>query len=271
MHQDPINKKPTLADELRKYNLLDLAKEAGLPISDIPKENALNAIITDDNDTIEAKERANILSNNNKINVLIIGNTGTGKELFARVIHGNKKGRFIGINTTGIPDGLLESEFFGSVIGAFTGASNRKGLIEEAENGTLFLDEIGDMPMLLQAKLLRALQEREIRPVGSNKIIKFNCRIVSATNRKIEELSSGFHGFRSDLYYRLAGSIILLKPLKDRGDDYLKIMKVHNLDNLDENVLMQLKTKDWLGNIRELLNWVEEYKMFNKDKNTNNL
>lgn len=256
------NNKKSIEDELKEQGLLDLAKEIGLPLSKIPKENALDAIITDDNDTIQAKKKAEILANNLKINILIIGESGTGKELFAKVIHGNSKGKFIGINTAGIPDGLLESEFFGSAVGAFTGATNRKGLIEEAENGTLFLDEIGDMPMLLQAKLLRALQEREIRPVGSNKYIKFNCRIVSATNRKIEELSSGLHGFRADLYYRLAGSIINLKPLKERGQDYLKIIKQHNLTNLDEHILGQLQMKTWPGNIRELLNWIEEYKMF---------
>lgn len=259
-----------MIDELKEANLLDFAKEIGLPISNIPKENALNAIITEDRDTIKAKQRAEILSNNPKINVLIIGDTGTGKELFARVIHGNSKGRFIGINTTGIPDGLLESELFGSIQGAFTGATNRKGLIEEAENGTLFLDEIGDMPMLLQAKLLRALQERELRPVGSNKTIKFNCRIVSATNRKQEELSSGLHGFRSDLYYRLAGSIISLKPLKDRGNDYIKIMQHYGIDLKPENltsIFKSINNEQWPGNIRELLNWIEEYKMFNNKEN----
>lgn len=259
------NTKKSLAEELNEHGLLDLAKETNLPLSKIPIENSLNAIITDDVDTIESKRKATILSKNPKINVLIIGDTGTGKELFAKVIHGNCKGRFIGINTAGIPDGLLESELFGSIVGAFTGASNRKGLIEEAENGTLFLDEIGDMPMLLQAKLLRALQERVIRPVGSNKDIPFNCRILSATNRNINDLASGQHGFRQDLYYRLAGSIINLKPLKERGNDYLKIIRMHNLDNIPEHILGQLETRNWEGNIRELINWIEEYKLLNEN------
>lgn len=261
---NPSNKK-SIAEELNEHGLLDLAKETNIPLSKIPIENALQAIITDDVDTIECKRKATILSKNSKINVLIIGDTGTGKELFARVIHGNSKGKFIGINTAGIPDGLLESEFFGSITGAFTGAANRRGLIEEAENGTLFLDEIGDMPYLLQSKLLRALQERIIRPVGSNKEIPFNCRILSATNRKEEELSSGKHGFRPDLYYRLAGVKLHLKPLKERGSDYLKIIKMHNLDNLDEHILGQLEMRNWEGNIRELINWIDEYKLMNQN------
>lgn len=263
IHQPNLNfnfkrKQKTMEEELREAGLLDLAKEINLPIDSSPLENSYNSLITNDEDTIKAKDKAKKLSSFPKINVLIIGDTGTGKELIARIIHGNSKGRFIGINTAGIPDGLLESEFFGSVTGAFTGATNRIGLIEEAENGTLFLDEIGDMPRLLQAKLLRAIQEKEIRAVGSNKSKPFNCRIISATNRKVDELCNNHHGFRTDLYYRLAGSIIELKPLNERGDDWIKILRTQGI-NLNDYP----KDKIWNGNIRELLNWANEYKALN--------
>lgn len=254
-------KQKTIEEELREAGLIDMAKEINLPIADSPLDNAYNSLITQDNDTINAKNKAKKLSSFHRINVLIIGDTGTGKELIARIIHGNSKGKFIGINTAGIPDGLLESEFFGCVPGAFTGATNRIGLIEEAENGTLFLDEIGDMPRLLQAKLLRAIQEKEIRPVGSNNSKSFNCRIVSATNRNVEELCSNNHGFRKDLYYRLAGSIIELKPLNERGDDWKSILRSQNIDNVIINQMN--KDKIWNGNIRELLNWATEYKALN--------
>lgn len=263
IHKPQLNPslvKPQLSieDELKKEGLLELALDAGIPLENT-LQYFLNQIITADPETIEIKLKAEKLSRNRNINILIVGETGTGKELFARVIHGNSRGKFIGINTAGIPDGILESELFGSVEGAFTGAKHRIGLIEEAKDGTLFLDEIGDMPLLLQAKLLRALQEHEIRKVGSNHAIAFNCRIVAATN---QDLTTNVNGFRRDLYYRLAGSVLKLKPLKQRGDDYVLIAKkLYPEINLD--LLVEFRNKMWEGNIRELINCIEEYKTLN--------
>ena len=160
------------------------------------------------------------------ITVSISGDTGTGKELVAKAIHFNserKKQAFVPVNVAAIPKDLLESELFGHEKGAFTGAANRRiGKFEEANKGTLFLDEIGEMDINLQAKLLRALQEKEITRIGSNEIIKINPRIIVATHRNLqEEIVKG--NFREDLYYRLLGLPITLPPLRERENDTLLI------------------------------------------------
>ncbi|MGQ9619250.1 MAG: sigma 54-interacting transcriptional regulator, partial [Candidatus Aminicenantia bacterium] len=197
--------------------------------------------------------------------VLIIGESGTGKELIARYIHNlssRKDKPFIPLNCSALPENLLESELFGWVKGAFTGANyDRKGLIEEADGGTFFLDEIGDLPLSLQAKLLRVLQEKETRRLGENKIRKIDVRFISATNKDLEEEIKGKR-FREDLYYRIKGVVIHIPPLRERKEDipllvnhfldkYCKEMgreKVHISFEAMEALLSYL----WHGNVREL-------------------
>lgn len=199
------------------------------------------------------------------ITVSVTGETGTGKELVAKSVHYNssrRKANFVAINVSAIPKDLLESELFGYEKGAFTGASTRKqGKFELANNGTLFLDEIGEMELHLQAKLLRALQEREITRIGGNETVKFDSRIIVATHRNLSELvSKGL--FREDLYYRLLGLPIHLPPLRERKNDVLILAKHFLNMTAKENKLGAMKlgqtAKDKLlsysfpGNIREL-------------------
>jgi two-component system response regulator HydG len=202
--------------------------------------------------------------------VLVTGETGTGKELVARATH--RRGRrqaepFVAVNCAAVPETLLESELFGYVKGAFTGAgTGRAGLFMEASGGTLFLDEIGDMPLSMQAKLLRALQERTIRPVGGTRELAFDVRLVCATNRDLEvEIEKG--RFREDLYYRINVVRIHMPPLRERGNDVLLIAQ-HLVERfsrqLDKNVngfalpvAELLLAYPWPGNVRELANCVE--------------
>lgn len=204
------------------------------------------------------------------ITVSITGETGTGKELVAKAIHYNSersKGNFVAINVSAVPKELLESEFFGHEKGAFTGATTRKiGKFELANNGTLFLDEIGEMDSHLQAKILRALQEREITRVGGNEPIKFDARIIVATHQDLADLVSK-GDFREDLYYRLLGLPIKLPPLRERGNDILILAKHFLSESIKDNGLDSIKlgqtAKDKLlsyafpGNIRELKAVVE--------------
>lgn len=202
---------------------------------------------------------------NSNITVSITGETGTGKELVSKSIHFNserKKFPFVPINVAAIPGELLESELFGHEKGAFTGAVNRRmGKFEEANKGTLFLDEIGEMDINMQAKLLRALQEREITRIGSNEIIKINARIIVATHRNLlEEVKRG--RFREDLYYRLLGLPIHLPPLRERDNDIILIarnfIELYCSENQvqKKNLSVEAKKKlmqyNYPGNIREL-------------------
>ncbi len=203
-------------------------------------------------------------------NILILGESGTGKELVARAIHYSSlrvDKPFIPIDCTTIPSELMESELFGYERGAFTGAMDRKiGLIEMAQGGTLFLDEIGDLDLALEKKLLRFLQEREIRRVGGKNKIQVDVRVLSATNRDIEkEVEQG--EFRTDLFYRLNVITIRIPPLRKRKDDipllaghYLEYFNKKNKKNIrefDRTVLEIMKKYDWPGNVRELENIVE--------------
>lgn len=156
--------------------------------------------------------------------VLIIGPSGTGKELIARALHGSRNGKFEAINCTALPSELIESELFGHEKGAFTGAVDKRlGKFVSAWGGTLFLDEIGDMPLLMQAKLLRVLQEKEVTPLGSDKITKINCRVVAATNRTLAQLRDELH-FRDDLFWRLSTFTLYTKSISERLDDFHSIM-----------------------------------------------
>ena len=202
--------------------------------------------------------------------VLILGESGTGKELVARAIHyasSRRDGPFVSINCASIPETLLESELFGYKKGAFTGAINdKKGKFLLASGGTLFLDEIGDMPLYLQAKILRALQEKEIEPIGSETKIKIDIRLISATNKPID-LWVKEGKFREDLYYRINVIEIKLPPLKERKDDipllvkhfiqkYSEINK-RNVKRISEEALLMLTNYEWPGNVRELENVIE--------------
>jgi len=197
------------------------------------------------------------------IPILIQGETGVGKELFARAIHeasAQHKGPWIAVNCAALPEGLIEAELFGYEEGAFTGARRKgsPGKIEQANGGTLFLDEIGDMPLSLQARLLRVLQERTVTPLGSTKTIPVNFSLISATNLKLKEkVDSGT--FRSDLYYRLNGLSVALPPLRERSDlqalidVILHIEQAGNIEITPE-VMGIFKAHSWPGNIRQLHN-----------------
>jgi len=203
--------------------------------------------------------------------VLITGESGTGKELVARGIHQQSPRadkRFVAVNCGSIPENLLESEFFGYVRGAFTGADkDRKGLFEEADNGTLFLDEIGELPPGMQVKLLRVLQEREIRRLGDARNRKVNVRIIAATARNLEEAVLR-EQFREDLLYRLNVINLHVPPLRERLEDipflcdyflekYTARLCLHNVQGVSPAAMKLLMQYDWPGNVRELENMIE--------------
>lgn len=202
--------------------------------------------------------------------VLIRGASGTGKELVARAIHFNsarKDEKFVAINCSAIPENLFESELFGHEKGSFTGADQRKlGKFQFAEGGTLFLDEVGDMPLLMQVKILRVLQEKLFTPVGSNREIPTNVRVIAATNRPLEEMiKSGT--FREDLFYRLNVVPIFLPALAERKDDIERLVHIFirkfnethkkRITSIAPEALAVLRKYDWPGNIRELENVIE--------------
>ena len=207
--------------------------------------------------------------------VLLLGETGTGKELLAHAIHaasGRARGPFISVNIAAVPETLLESEFFGFAPGAFTGADRkgRDGKFKLAHGGTLFLDEIGDMPMALQSKLLRALQEGEVEPLGSNKLIPVEVRVIAASSRDLHALvRKGL--FREDLFYRLNVLPIRVPPLRERREDIRALLEVLGEDvavrsgmqapELTPDALALLEAQPWRGNIRELRNVLEQATM----------
>jgi DNA-binding NtrC family response regulator len=204
------------------------------------------------------------------INVMLTGETGTGKEEIAKAIHHHSrfsKGKFVAVNMGAIPSEIAESELFGHEKGAFTGAvTARAGKFEEANGGTLFLDEIAELPLSLQVKLLRALQEKEIVRIGGNKTIPFHCRIITATHRDLAEAVKN-QTFREDLYYRLLGLQIKLPPLRERGNDILllarhfvnRFCKENQLEqkNITAEAQKKLMSYSYPGNIRELKAIVE--------------
>ena len=207
--------------------------------------------------------------------VLIQGETGTGKEVIAKAIHEaspRRNNRFVALNCAAIPSALLESELFGHERGAFTGACTQtKGRFQMADGGTLFLDEIGDMPLELQPKLLRALQEREFERLGSGQTVRVNVRVVAATNQDLEQLVAK-KLFRADLYYRLNVIPICLPPLRERIQDILPLTEFFvakfaaslnkPIDLIPDEVIAALQAHDWPGNIRELQNFIERAVLF---------
>ncbi|MED8848973.1 two-component system response regulator QseF/GlrR [Escherichia coli] len=218
----------------------------------------------------DALEQARLVAQSD-VSVLINGQSGTGKEIFAQAIHNasprNSK-PFIAINCGALPEQLLESELFGHARGAFTGAvSNREGLFQAAEGGTLFLDEIGDMPAPLQVKLLRVLQERKVRPLGSNRDIDINVRIISATHRDLPKAMARGE-FREDLYYRLNVVSLKIPALAERTED-IPLLANHLLRQAAErhkpfvrafstDAMKRLMTASWPGNVRQLVNVIEQ-------------
>jgi formate hydrogenlyase transcriptional activator len=211
--------------------------------------------------------------------VLLLGETGTGKELIARAIHDRsrrKQRTLVKLNCAAIPTGLLESELFGHEKGAFTGAISQKiGRLELADQGTLFLDEVGDIPLEIQPKLLRALQEREFERLGSTHTRKVNVRLVAATNRDLESMIANKE-FRSDLYYRLNVFPIRIPPLRDRKED-IPLLVSHfvqkfakemqkPIEAIPTAVMKGLRTWEWPGNIRELENFIERAVLLTRGK-----
>ncbi|BBV39539.1 hypothetical protein STW0522CIT26_10110 [Citrobacter portucalensis] len=202
--------------------------------------------------------------------VLILGETGTGKELIARAIHnlsGRNARRMVKMNCAAMPAGLLESDLFGHERGAFTGASTQRiGRFELADKSSLFLDEVGDMPLELQPKLLRVLQEQEFERLGSNKLIQTDVRLIAATNRDLKKMVAD-REFRNDLYYRLNVFPIHLPPLRERPEDIPLLVKAftfkiarrmgRNIDSIPAEALRTLSCMEWPGNVRELENVVE--------------
>ena len=218
----------------------------------------------------EVKNLIKKVAVNDKVNVLITGESGTGKELVAREIHrlsyrANRP--FIAVNCSAIPEALLESELFGYEKGAFTGAvSKRDGKFKIANGGTLFFDEIGEMPINMQAKLLRVIQDSEVTPIGGNNSYKVDVRIISATNKNLEEMIKN-GSFRDDLYYRLNVVPIHIKPLRERKEDIPVLVK-HIMNKLNQKLKCDIKeindeieslllSYDYPGNVRELENILE--------------
>ncbi|MEN1967864.1 sigma 54-interacting transcriptional regulator [Lentibacillus sp. N15] len=231
-----------------KYTLFDIAGES--------------------NELRQVKQEA-MLASKSMSTVLITGESGTGKELFAHGIHvaSSRPGSFVQVNCAAIPPDLLESEFFGYESGAFTGAKKggMKGKFELAQNGTIFLDEIGDMPLPLQTKILRVLQEKEFQPIGSSKTIYLNTKIIAATNQKLEQLVEDGR-FREDLYYRLNIMRLTIPPLRERIEDLPNIIQLiiqrlndkgFYIKGITHLALIKLMRHSWPGNVRELENTLE--------------
>lgn len=251
-------------------NKLGLKKEIFELKKEVQKKYSFSHLVIGESEAIQKVQELVSRASTTNITVSVFGETGTGKELVAKAIHYNsstRSGPFVAINVSAIPSELVESELFGHEKGAFTGASyQRKGKFEEASNGTLFLDEIGEMDMAFQAKMLRALQEKEITRVGSNKNIRINCRIIVATNKNLaQEVKKGT--FRKDLYFRLLGLSIELPPLRERGNDVLILASHFARSFSEENKLpakklspeamQKLRQYPFPGNIRELKSVME--------------
>lgn len=257
--------KPVDKDAL--YKAIDEALEQRSPATD---EAWRQAIVTRSPLMLRLLEQAGMVAQSD-VSVLINGQSGTGKEIVAQAIH-NASPRhdkpFVAINCGALPEQLLESELFGHARGAFTGAvSNREGLFQAAEGGTLFLDEIGDMPVALQVKLLRVLQERKVRPLGSNRDIKINVRIISATHRDLPKAMARGE-FREDLFYRLNVVNLKIPPLSERAED-IPLLANHLLRQsadrhkpfvraFSSDAMKRLMAAKWPGNVRQLVNVIEQ-------------
>lgn len=257
--------KPVDRDAL--YKAIDEALAQSSPSVD---ESWRESIVTRSPLMLRLLEQANMVAQSD-VSVLINGQSGTGKEVLAQAIHGASprgKNAFIAINCGALPEQLLESELFGHAKGAFTGAvSSREGLFQAAHGGTLFLDEIGDMPLSLQVKLLRVLQERKVRPLGSNQDIDVDVRIISATHRDLPKAMEKGE-FREDLFYRLNVVSLKLPTLSERAED-IPLLANHLLRvaaqrhkpfvrSFSTDALKRLMAASWPGNVRQLVNVIEQ-------------
>ena len=265
----PQNKKKFLAyiqNKLEDYKLNPVSKFSFID----QREYVFSSIMGNSPTSTAMINLAKKVSKSNTTNILILGETGTGKGLLAKAIHdyANQNDEpFVDIICTAIPENLLESELFGYSKGSFTGAkADKPGLFELANGGTIFLDEIGDLSLEIQAKLLRVVEKKVLRRIGGMKDIPVNLRIISATNRNLEELVEK-KLFRSDLYYRLNIITLKIPPLRDRGDDILHLTEHFVTDysrklnipihKIEKDLLLFLIKYPWPGNIRELRNAVE--------------
>lgn len=257
--------KPVDRDAL--YKAIDAALELSIPAGD---DTWREEIVTRSPVMLRLLEQAKMVAQSD-VSVLINGQSGTGKEVLAQAIHAaspRAKKAFIAINCGALPEQLLESELFGHAKGAFTGAvSSREGLFVAAEGGTLFLDEIGDMPLSLQVKLLRVLQERKVRPLGSNRDLSIDVRIISATHRDLPKAMAK-NEFREDLYYRLNVVNLKIPALHERSED-IPLLANHLLResakrhkpfvrSFSTDAMKRLMTASWPGNVRQLVNVIEQ-------------
>ncbi|WJV52826.1 two-component system response regulator GlrR [Pectobacteriaceae bacterium CE90] len=257
--------KPVDRDAL--YKAIDEALALSAPVGD---DSWRKTVVTRSPLMLRLLEQAKMVAQSD-VSVLINGQSGTGKEVLARAIHAaspRAKRAFVAINCGALPEALLESELFGHAKGAFTGAvSQREGLFRAAEGGTLFLDEIGDMPLSLQVKLLRVLQERKVRPLGSNHDLDIDVRIISATHRDLpKEMEKG--EFREDLYYRLNVVNMKIPTLNERAEDIpllanqlLKETATRHkpfVRSFSTDAMKRLMTASWPGNVRQLVNVIEQ-------------
>lgn len=257
--------KPVDRDAL--YKAIDAALELSIPAGD---DTWREEIVTRSPVMLRLLEQAKMVAQSD-VSVLIIGQSGTGKEVLAQAIHAaspRAKKAFIAINCGALPEQLLESELFGHAKGAFTGAvSSREGLFQAAEGGTLFLDEIGDMPLSLQVKLLRVLQERKVRPLGSNRDLSIDVRVISATHRDLPKAMAK-NEFREDLYYRLNVVNLKIPALHERSED-IPLLANHLLResakrhkpfvrSFSTDAMKRLMTASWPGNVRQLVNVIEQ-------------
>ncbi|MBH2813068.1 two-component system response regulator GlrR [Serratia liquefaciens] len=257
--------KPVDRDAL--YKAIDEALSQSLPAGD---DSWREDIVTRSPIMLRLLEQAKMVAQSD-VSVLINGHSGTGKEVLAQAIHGASprgKKAFIAINCGALPEQLLESELFGHAKGAFTGAvSSREGLFQAAAGGTLFLDEIGDMPLSLQVKLLRVLQERKVRPLGSNRDLDIDVRIISATHRDLQKAMAK-NEFREDLYYRLNVVNLKIPALNERAED-IPLLANHLLResakrhkpfvrSFSSDAMKRLMTATWPGNVRQLVNVIEQ-------------
>lgn len=271
--QKPTPEQQQLIEKLIGEGLIDNAKKIlqDLNLYDIrfastKTEEWLNRFITTDIELDKVKNKCRILSNTEDI-VLILGETGTGKELLARSLHGDREGKFLALNCAAIPDTLIESELFGAIAGAYTGSiKDRAGIFQASGNGTVFLDEIGELPDMAQAALLRTLQERTIRKVGSMVEEKITCRIVCATwhDLKIEMVAGRF---RKDLYYRLSRVVLKTKALRERLEDIPLLIKHFDRESKVTsedmiNKIIENMKQNGSGNVREIENIIRRIELF---------
>jgi transcriptional regulator with PAS, ATPase and Fis domain len=230
--------------------------EHGAPAeTHLPPSPTAFSIVAEDPATREVFEKAARVARST-ISVLLLGESGTGKEIVAHELHrlSGRRGPFVAVNVAALPGTLAEAELFGHARGAFTGADrDRKGLVEESSGGTLFLDEIGDLPFALQGKLLRVLQENEVRRLGETAVRRVNLRVLAATHRPLKEMAEAA-AFRADLYFRLAGLELELPPLRERPADLVRLVDaaLRSRARLTREASSALRAWPWPGNVREL-------------------